>query len=138
MDDFSSNKFSKLYLTGDIPGSVKLYMLQLTEAFIHMFEAMERCIQLINSNGGFTVVGWYKRGVINDKSLITARNLSNTSNAALNTTEEDLHVDSGEISYHIVHISPTNKDFLDDSKVLGVRLNALKYNVSAIEMTSGV
>eukprot|EP00957_Ditylum_brightwellii_P096042 7317084-Ditylum_brightwellii.AAC.1 len=76
MNEFSSIRFSKLYLSGNIPGFVKLFMLQLTDASIGMFEAMEHCITLINDNGEFNTVGWYKRGIIMDRSLITARGLS--------------------------------------------------------------
>ena len=71
-----------------------------------MFTAMEECVDLINNNGGIAVVGWYKRGVINDKSLIAAHNISNS-------TEVDVQVDSGETSYHIVSISLSNCTFLD-------------------------
>ena len=41
-----------------------------------MFTAMEECVSLVNNNGGFTVVGWYKRIVINNKSLIATCNIS--------------------------------------------------------------
>eukprot|EP00957_Ditylum_brightwellii_P047292 3592917-Ditylum_brightwellii.AAC.1 len=58
MSDFSSLKFSKLYLSGDIPGSCKLYMLQLTDTAINMNSALEQCVELINENGDFSVVGW--------------------------------------------------------------------------------
>ena len=34
-------KFSKLYQSGDIPGSCKLYMLQLTDASLKLFEALD-------------------------------------------------------------------------------------------------
>ena len=61
MDDFSSLKFSKLYLNGEIPGSCKLYMLQLTDCSMKLFESIDDCIYLINTHGGFYVVGWYKR-----------------------------------------------------------------------------
>eukprot|EP00957_Ditylum_brightwellii_P167453 12747652-Ditylum_brightwellii.AAC.1 len=43
--DFSSLKFSQLYLTGDIP-----------ETAMNMQFALDECIELINDNGGFTVV----------------------------------------------------------------------------------
>ena len=33
--------------------------------------------KLINDNGGFTVVGWYKIGVSNNTSLIASRKVSN-------------------------------------------------------------
>ena len=102
-----------------------------------MFEAMDCCITLINENGGFNTVGWYKRGVISDKILIVARgdslSSSNFNNNNNNNIDEDIHVDSGEISYHIVHLTPTNQDFLDNSTVLGSHLNTLKYVVLNIE-----
>ena len=82
-----------------------------------MFTAMEDCVGLINNNGGFTVIGWYNRGVINDKSLISAHNInfdgSSGGNTNFNMTKYDIQVDSGEISYHIVTISPSNRAFLD-------------------------
>lgn len=69
MNDFSSLKYSKLYLNGDIPGSWKLDMLQLNDSFMNIFESLDVCITLINNNGGFSIVGWYKRR-INDKVLL--------------------------------------------------------------------
>eukprot|EP00957_Ditylum_brightwellii_P057879 4388485-Ditylum_brightwellii.AAC.1 len=82
MSDFSSLKFSQLYLSGDIPSSCKLYMLQYLEASINMQIALDDCIELINDNDAFTVVRWYKRGIINDQSLPAAwKNLSNNSNS---------------------------------------------------------
>ena len=84
---------------------------------MRMFAVMEYCIHLINNNVGHTVVGWYKRDVINNKSIISARNIncdgSNRGNTNSNNTEEDVQVDSVGISYHIVSISPSNHTFLD-------------------------
>ena len=77
MDDSSSLKLIKLYMITYIPGSCSLYMLKLTEASINMLPALENCIQFINDNGGFTVVGWYKIGVSNNTSLIASRKVSN-------------------------------------------------------------
>eukprot|EP00957_Ditylum_brightwellii_P196231 14951821-Ditylum_brightwellii.AAC.1 len=77
MSAFSSLKFSQLYLSGDIPGSCKLYMLHLTDAVVNMNSALEECVELINENCGFTVVGWYKRGIVSNQSLIAARNILN-------------------------------------------------------------
>ena len=144
MDDFSSKKFSKLYLNGDIPGSVKLYMLQLTQASMDMFISVEECINLINDNGGFTIVGWYKRGVINDRTIVNARaangnNGGSGGNAIAsnnNNDDQQAQVDSGDISYHIVSITPTNQNFFDRLSVLGQQLHQLKYDVSEIESTT--
>ncbi len=138
MDDFSSLKFSKLYTSGDIPGTCKLYMLQVTEASMNMFNALENCIELINNHGGFTVIGWYKKGLINDKGLIAPNESanvggSNSSSNYNNNNEERVQVDSGDCNYHVVSISPTNRAFLDNSTDLGKELNALKYKVCEIE-----
>ena len=144
MDDFSSKRFSKLYLKADLPGSVKLYMLQLTQASMDMNVAVEECINLINNNGGFTIVGWYKRGVINDRTIVNARAAnSNSSGLGVNVSannnnnnDDQVQVDSGDISYHIVSISPTNRNFLNQQSVLGHQLDQLKYDVSEIETNS--
>jgi hypothetical protein len=140
MNDFSSLKFSSLYLNGDIPGSCKLYMLQLTRASMDMVSSLESCIDLINRNDGFTIVGWYKKGVINDKSLIAARNINNGgtatttgANGNFNNSSGDVQVESGDISYHIVSIAPTKREFLNPNSTLGRELNDLKYDVSRIE-----
>ena len=45
MDEFSSNKFSKLYLSGDIPGSVKIYMLQLQK---HLLKCTNQWKDVLN------------------------------------------------------------------------------------------
>ena len=82
-----------------------------------MLTALETFIQLIIYNGGFTVDGWSRRGFINDKSLIAYQKINNTNDvytaANYNTNEEDMQVDSGEISYNIVRINPQNHEFLD-------------------------
>ena len=84
---------------------------------------LEKFIHFTNDDGGFTFVGWYKRCVINDKSRIASRKINNNdgSNTAAkyNTNEEGMQVDSGEISYHIVSINPTNHEFLDPTSQLG-------------------
>ena len=80
MDDLSSCKPRKIYLSGDIPSLWYIYMPQLTQASTNSFEYMKKCIILINDNGGFTVVRWYKRGIINVKILITAKNINGGGN----------------------------------------------------------
>jgi hypothetical protein len=136
MSEFLSLKFSQLYLSGDIPGSCKLYMLQYTDAAMNMQIAVEECVETINNNGGFTVIGWYKRGIINDQSLLEARKIvsnNNTSNNNGNNRNEELQVDAGEISYHFVHIFLTNRNFLDPTTTLGQLLKGKKYNVTGFD-----
>ena len=72
MYDISSLKFRKLCMIKDIPGLYNLYMLQLNKDSMNILTALENCIQSINYYGRLPVFGWYKRGVINDKSLIAS------------------------------------------------------------------
>ena len=136
MDDFSSQRFSNIYLSNAIPGSVKLHMLQLTDAYVLLLDKITECIDYVNANGGFTVIGWYKRGLINDKSLLAARVGtigSSSTGQNNNSVDEEAQVDAGEISYHIVHIIPTNRDLLDETTVKGSILKSKKFDVSVIE-----
>ena len=88
------------------------------------FWDIEDCIlnvlHLINSNGGWTVIGWYKRGAITDKSLLEVP-LSNVVST---------QVAAGQINYHIVQMMPTNKSFLVHGTALYRDLQRKKYNVS--------
>ena len=131
-NEFSSLKFSSLYLKKDIPGSVKLFMLQNTSEFMNMLLCQLDCIKFINDNGGFTIVGWYKRGEINDQSMLT----SSMPNSNFNNSNEDnnhTRVDAAEVSYHIVQIIPTNRNLLDKGHRLEVELHDKKYDVASIE-----
>ena len=56
--------------------------------------AIDNVVEAINDNGGFTVVGWYKRGKIEDQS--------NESN------EDRDKVEAGEISFHVISVQPTS------------------------------
>ena len=61
---------------------------------------------LINDNGGFTVVWWYKRGDIPDKFFNTAQNIDGVENISNHNNNdknnEGMLLDSVYISYHIV------------------------------------
>ena len=97
-----------------------------------MSTAIENCVCLTNNSGGFTVVGWYKRGIINDRNLIVARNGNNNGNNH-NNTEEDVQVNAGDICYHFVQIIPTNREFLDPRSPLYQQLSELKYDINKIK-----
>ena len=121
MDDFSSSKFSSLYLNDDISPNIGLQSVQiLTQAYFDISENIEACVELINDNGGFTVVGWYKKGMINDKTLLGH-------GTGPGTATKDIQVQNSEINYHIVEILPTNLDFLRKESALSRILEENKY-----------
>ena len=125
MSNFSSSKFSMLYLSKVLPPSIAQSEISLTDEFFEILDSIDNVIQLINDNDGFTVIGWYKRGVINDRSLVTKGNgTGNNGN-----TKEEVQVQSGDVNYHIVELHPSNRSFLDKTSGLGMRLETRKFNV---------
>ena len=77
-------------------------------------------MDFINNNGGFTIVLWYRRGAINDVSLLGQR------------STEDGQIAAGNVNYHIIQISPTNRDLLDPTSRVGRVLQSLKFDTATM------
>ena len=82
--------------------SVKFNVMDYTPAYFRLTDCIDVVISYINMHGGFTVIGWYRRGEINDISNDEVQN----------------KVDSSEIGYHIVSMYPTNKTILKNKDLL--------------------
>ena len=93
MDDFSSLQFSSLYMKDDFTSTIRFNLLDYTPAYFSLQEAADNVVEYINTNGGFTAIGWYKCGEINDVTNDDSQN----------------EVESNEIGYHIVYMFPTNR-----------------------------
>ena len=52
----------------------------MSEEYFDIEDAIRNVVELVNNNGGWTVVGWYKRGKINDQSMDNDSNQSNNRN----------------------------------------------------------
>jgi hypothetical protein len=122
--NYSSSKFSSLYQNKPFSSSVRKSQMQMTTQYFAMMTNIDTCIEYINDNGGFTVVGWYKRGKINDQSMDNDSNQINNRN--------DDQVDNGEISYHLCVVTPSNYRFFDETNRLYTTLEASKFNVDTI------
>ena len=123
--DFSSTKFSSYYLTHRLPSTVTASALTMTQEYFDIEEAIADVIGFVNENGGWTVIGWYKRGIITDKSLLEVP----PSNVV--STE----VASGLINYHIVQLLPTNNEFMNKNSDLYFQLQQKKYDTSQMQQT---
>ena len=119
IESFSSLKFSKFYLDGNLPQKLTFLDLDNTKFMRDIRTSIEKCVNYINSNGGWTVVGWYKKGVSND-----------VSNAA-----QAVQVDSSEISYHAVKMYPSVPA---TSSNYGQHLQTMKYDTSNLEATGAM
>ena len=100
-----------------IPSAIQRSSLQQSDAFWDVEDCIQNVVEFVNDNGGWTIVGWCKRGSIKDKSLIEAGNNSNSNDDA---------VSSGQLGYHIVEVLPSNQVLLNANTVLGRNLNELK------------
>ena len=128
VERFSSNKFSMFYQSSSFPSSLQSNALQMTDEFFNYVDQINNAIQIVNEQGGWNVVGWYKRGQIDDKSILQSekqKNYPNDSNA------RDGLVDSGTISFHICQIRPT-KCKSHEFESLGAHLVGKKYDVSRL------
>ena len=89
-----------------------------------------------NKHGEFSQshTGWYKRGMINDKSLLQGKNQGTRQQLSMhqNNVEDNIQVDAGEINYHMVEIRATNNDVDNIATDLGKELHALKFDVTTI------
>eukprot|EP00957_Ditylum_brightwellii_P045464 3446495-Ditylum_brightwellii.AAC.1 len=63
-------KFSLLYLSHMLPGTIKVGTFYTSQAYFDLKGCISKSIKFINDNGDFTVRGWLKRGIINDRSLL--------------------------------------------------------------------
>jgi hypothetical protein len=130
MHGFSSNKFSKLYLSTNLSPSTLIEQVLYTDEFFQLLDKLEQVLSLIHMNGGFTVAGWYKRGMINDKTLVSQSIPVSTMNNNNNNNNESVQVDNGDVNIHITQIVPTNRDFLNPETVLGGHLSSMKFDVT--------
>ena len=64
MPDFSSNRFSDLYLKDPFSPTVKYSKLNFTPEFFKLQDCIDNCVKYINNKGRFSVIGWYKSGQI--------------------------------------------------------------------------
>ena len=113
IETFSSSRFSRLYQNAPFPSAIRADSLQLTDDYWNLSNCISNVIDFINENGGFTIIGWYKRGVINDQSTITENIVQGGNNGISNNTSTDNQIDNGEMNYHPYFIKPTDMQLLD-------------------------
>lgn len=117
--NFSSMKFTSIYMKGYFNKSVDPGLIQLTNSYWTLRTCVKKIETLVNDNGGWTVIGWYKRGMINDKSLLSAE------------VSVEVSVEASVMTHHIVSLFPTNPAFRDESTDLFTQLNTLRYQYVA-------
>ena len=117
--NFSSMKFTSIYMKGYFNKSVDPGLIQLTNPYWTLRDCVKAIETLVNDNGGWTVIGWYKRGMINDKSLLAAGKVGGNN--------EEVNVEASVMTHHTVSVFPTNLSFCHQTTDLFTQLHAAKY-----------
>lgn len=92
--NFSNKRFTNFFIKGGIPSGVTAAKILSLNIDDDLMDAVEGSFEAANSNGGFSITGWLRRGLFNDEGDIAAKD----------------KVVSGEKTHHL-----TNIDFNDDS-----------------------
>ena len=79
--DFSSHSFTKLFISHNFPIGVQANNLQLSEAYWKLGTTIQSIIQHVNDNEVWTIIGWYSKGLIDERTLteIVGNRLNNLS-----------------------------------------------------------
>ena len=63
-------------------------------------DVVNSVVGYINPNGGFTIIVWYRRGVITDKILVYQKTEGKTAAGNNGNQMDAVQVDNGEANFH--------------------------------------
>ena len=108
----SSSVIFLLYQTSVLSTQVRQISLDLTYEYFDLEDSVNTNIKLINDNGVLKVSGWYKRGEINDLTIVH----QNTSNDNIQKNsnpipDNNAQVNNSKITFHPCVTRETNSEF---------------------------
>jgi hypothetical protein len=89
-------------------------------------------IHYINERGGFLIIGWAKRGMIQDQGAVAQQD-QGQQRYEQPTNQGNKLVENVDVRLHIVRIDPTNPENINLDK-----LNALKHNMGDTQSLGSV
>ena len=132
MEKFSSQQFFRFLTKGFLSIDIRSSQLQNgNDAYDDIIESVENIFELINEDGGWTITGWSKRGLINDAALISS-NSSGSSGNASKENQNSSKVLSEEVTTHIVQIEPTKREYLDMRSLRGEDIQNKRFDISSL------
>ena len=87
--DFSSHSFTKQFLNHDFPIGIQANDLQLSESYWMLGDTIAQIIDYVNNNGGWNIIGWYSRGLINDRTLTGLMGNNSNNNSGPNQNNQN-------------------------------------------------
>ena len=98
IEHYISNIISILYQSGYFPWILLAdAIIWLTKAYFDSIKVSENVVDYISDNGSFTVIDWYKQGLINKKTIVGG--IKNKGNTRINI---------GDFNYHPYYIQSKN------------------------------
>ena len=88
------------------------------DSYGDIVDTFDETVDLVHSKGGWTVYGWYKRGLNNDVSILGNDIKEHSDNKVL----------SQDISTNVVPLHPSRKDYIDLSTIHGRSFDNLKFD----------
>ena len=133
VENFSSNKFSLLFQNKLFPYSLQLENFSFSDDYYELDRCMREAVDKINEKGGWTVIGWYKRGVINDQTLVGSDGAGNGGGFRQGNQNSNPQVDNAAINYHVCYLRPTDQRLMNLRKYEGLRLHHHKFDVDELQ-----
>ena len=105
---FTSQKFSQLYLKKPLPNNILIAQIQDSDEMDMISQKVIELSEYVNIRGGWTVVGWYRLGMVTDKALA-----DETQSNFRDKPVVDTKVEAGETNFHIVSLYPSSETFAE-------------------------
>ena len=132
--NFVSQKFSLLFLTSTFHHDIKTDRINASEYTEEIKKAIKAVLKLVNEDGGWTIIGWYRRGLVQDKAMINHVELSEKIKNSDGRVEGDGKTE-GDVTYHVTSIIPSKREYLDPDTEEGKRLKDTKFDTDKVVIT---
>ena len=112
VSQFSSHRFSNLFLTEPFPDAMTWRVFDHNENLDELINSIESIVDMVNKNGGWIVTGWSKRGEISDMTL--------------SDRDNNKKISASEVKHHVTSIDMANQLAVAQS----LSLNQKKFNIA--------
>lgn len=113
IDEFSSHRFTQFFLKVPFPSTTCYNAWDHTPQYMELVDRIGHILAYVNERGQWNVIGWCKRGEINDQ----------------NYSEDAQKVSSADVKHHVTSIFPCN---IDENMKAGIE--QLKYNNTDLDL----
>ena len=130
---FSSQRFFSFLTKGFLSIDVRSSQLQNgNDVYDDIIDSVEDIFNLINNDGGWTIIGWSKRGLINDAALINSNTTGSSTSNGSKDNQASNKVLSEDVRFHAIQILPPKRAYLDPTSVNARNIENMRYDLCII------